>query len=136
MPVVSRRSRVAKSKRRKGHTGFTKRASAPSPDTSVYCLSDGNTDTSTVGTDSSNRGGRDNQAAAPVEGLQRLYSVFLPPRLQLKEDGREKRYKISKRSAVYTGRSRTTAWRRGVAQRKAADGCTTLDVFVQRKVSR
>ena len=118
MPVGSCRSRVAKTKRREGDTGFTKRASAPSPDSSVCCLSDGNTDTSTVGTNSSSNGGeRYNQAAAPVEGLQRLYSVFLPPCLQLKEpeDGREKCHKMSKRSAVYIGRSRTTAWRRDVA---------------------
>ena len=138
MPVGSCRSRVAKTKRCEGDTGFMKRASMPSPDSSVYCLSDGNTDTSTVGTNSSSNGGeRYNQAAAPVEGLQHLYLVFLPPRLQLKEpkDGREKRHKMFKRSAVYTERSRTTAWRRDVAQKKAAEGCTMLDTFVQRKVS-
>jgi hypothetical protein len=136
MPLKSRRSRVAKQKRRQGQTGFETRASAPSPDNSVYCLSDSNTgDASTIATDSSNGRERNNQVAASVEGLQRLYSVFLPPHLQLNEDSRGKRQKTSKRSAVYTGGSRTTAWRRNVAQRKAAEGCRTLDSFVQRKVS-
>src|SRR5713101_7336167 len=136
MPLKSRRSRVAKQKRCQGLTGFETRASAPSPDNSVYCLSDSNTgDASTIATDSSNGRGRNNQAAASVEGLQRLYSVFLPPHLQLNEDSREKRQKTSKRSAVYTGGSRTTAWQRNVAQRKAAEGSRTLDSFVQRKAS-
>jgi hypothetical protein len=135
MPVRSRRSRDAKKKRLEGCSGFVKRASAPSPDRSVYSLSDTNTDASTMDTDSSSGRGRDDQAAASMEGLQRLYSVFLPPHLQLNEARREKRQKVSKRSAVYTRDSRTTAWRRKVAQGKAAKGCTTLDGFIKRKVS-
>jgi hypothetical protein len=132
MPVRGQRSRNAKEKRYQGHSGFAKRASASSPDASVYCLSDNKTDASTI---SSSDKGRDDQAASPMEGLQRLYSVFLPPHLQLNEDHREKRQKVSKRSAMYTRDSRTTAWRRNVAQRKAAEGCATLDGFVvQRKV--
>lgn len=134
MPVRSRRSRSAKKKRPQGQSSFAKRASAPSPDGSVYCLSDSDTDASNVDTDSSNCRGRDDQAAASMEGLQRLYSVFLPPHLQLNENSRGKRQKMTKRSAVYTKDSRTTAWRKNVAQKKAAKGSMTLDAFVQRKV--
>lgn len=133
MAVGSRRSRNAKMKRREGHVGFAKRASTPSPDRSVYSLSDTNTDASTIDTDSSCDRGRGDQAAASIEGLQRLYSVFLPPHLQLSGTRREKRQKVSKRSAVYTRDSRTTAWRKNVAKRKAAEGCATLDAFVQRR---
>jgi hypothetical protein len=137
MPVGSRRSRVAKKKRHKGCFGFAKaakRASAPSPDQSVYCLLDTNTDTSTIDTDSSSDRGRDDQAAASMEGLQCLYSVFLSPHLQLNETRQEKRQKVSKRLAVYTRDSQTTAWQKNIAQRKVAEGCATLDAFVQRKV--
>lgn len=137
MPVKSRRSRAAKKQERgQGQSGFAKRANAPSPDNSVYCISDGNTDASesTTATDSSSGSGKDNQKAASIEGLQRLYSVFLPLHLRLNEDSREKRQKTLKRSVVYTKDSRTTAWRRNAEQRKAADGCSTLDAFVRRKV--
>jgi hypothetical protein len=41
---------------------------------------------------------------------------------------------MTKRSAVYTKDSRTTAWRKNIAQKKAAKGSMTLDAFVQRKV--
>jgi hypothetical protein len=101
----------------------------------MYRISDSNTDASTDDTDSNNDRGRDDQGAASMEGLQRLYSVFLPPHLKLNEYSREKRQKISRRPAVYTRDSRTTAWRRDVAQKKAAKACGTLDAFVQRKVS-
>jgi hypothetical protein len=139
MSVKNRRSRAARKRRRQGHAGFSKQASTPSPDRSVYSLSDDNSDASIIGTDSSNNRGRDDQVTAPVECLQRLYSAFLPSHLQLNEDRRleekhQKRQKVSKRSAVYTRDSRTTAWRRDVAQKKAAEGCSTLDAFVQRKV--
>src|SRR6266566_3040320 len=111
MPVRSWRSRNAK-KRHQGHTGmtgFSMQACAPSPDRSVYCLLDNNADASTIGTDSSSDKGRDDRAAVPIEGLQCLYSVFLPPHLQLNETHRDKRQKVSKRSAVYKKDSRTTA---------------------------
>ena len=133
MPVVSWRSRAAKKRQREGQSGFAKWASASSPDGSVYCLSDGQTDASTIDTNSSNDKGRDNQAAVSMDGLQHLYSIFLPLNLQLNEDHQEKCQKTSKRSAVFTGNSQTTAWRRSVAQRKVAEGCAMLDTFVQRK---
>lgn len=134
MPIKSRKSRAAKQRRYRGQSGFVKQANAPSPDSSVYCLSDDNTDASATATDTSSGRERNNQAAVSRDSLQRLYSVFLPPHLQLNEDSRVKRQKTSKRSAVYTKDSRTTAWRRNVAGRKAAEGCTTLDAFIQRKV--
>ena len=79
----------------------------------------------------------DGQAAAPVEELQdiqRLYSVFLPSHLQSKEMTREKCQKMRNRQSVYTGDSRTTAWRKNTAQKKAAEGYRTLDAFISRKV--
>jgi hypothetical protein len=133
MPVRSRRSRGAQKKRHQGGSGFTKRrASTPSPepDRSVYSISDTNTNASTLDTVSGSERGRGNQAVALMEGLQRLYSVFLPPHLQPNETRRGKRQRVSKRSTVYTRDSKTTAWRRGVAQGKAAEGCTTLDTYV------
>lgn len=134
MPVGSWRSRAAKQRRCHRCAGFIKGVRTPSPDGSMYHVSDSNTDTSTEDTDSSNGRGRDDQGAASIEGLQRLYSVFLPPHLQLNEYSREKRQKMSRRPAVYTRDSWTTTWRRDVAQKKAAKGCGTLDAFVQRKV--
>jgi len=112
MPVRGQRSQAAKQKQHQGLSVFAKQANAqstPSPDGSVYYLSDGNTDMSTTVTDSSSGGSRNNQAVMSREGLQHLYSVFLPPHLQLNEDGQEKRQRTSKRSAVYTKDSRTTA---------------------------
>jgi len=81
-------------------------------------------------TDRSDDKGRDDQAVASMEGLQCLYSVFLPPHLQLNENSQKKRQKMSKRSAVYTQESQTTAWRRNMAQKKAAEGCIMLDALV------
>ena len=106
---------MQKKKRLQGHSSFAKQASTPSPDGSVYCLSDSNTDTLTIDIDSSNRKGRDNQAAVSMKGLQDLYLVFLPSHLQLNENSQEKHQKMSKRLAVYTKDSRTTAWQRNVA---------------------
>jgi hypothetical protein len=69
--------------------------------------------------------------------LQRLYSVFLPCHLWLKEDAlsQDKWQKIKNRPPIYTGDSQTTKWRKDVTQRKAAQGCGTLDRFIKRKVS-
>src|SRR6266478_9050295 len=81
MPVRGQRSQAAKQKQHQGLSVFAKQANAqstPSPDGSVYYLSDGNTDMSTTVTDSSSGGSRNNQAATSREGLQRLYLVFLP----------------------------------------------------------
>ena len=134
MPAGSRKSRDAKEKRRRGRSGFAKQAHTPSPNTSVYHPSDSDADARTVEISSSNDTGTDEPAAADLEGLQRLYAVFLPQRLRLNEGRREKHQRVSKRSAVYTRESRTTAWRKRVAQKKATEGCTMLDAFVLRKV--
>ena len=134
MPAGSRKSRDAKKKRHQGRSGFAKRANAPSPNSSVYHLSDSDTDAQTIDTSSSNNTGIDEPEAAPLEGLQRLYTIFLPPHLRLNEDRHEKHQRVSRRSAVYTRDSRTTAWRKAVAQKKATEGCTTLNAFVLRKV--
>jgi hypothetical protein len=72
-----------------------------------------------------------------VMALQHLYSVFLPHYLQLKEDAPswDKQQKIKNRPLIYTGDSWTTKWRKDVMQRKAAQGCGTLDGFIKREVS-
>ncbi len=112
---------------RSGDTGFVKCATAPSPDSSVYCLS-GN-DAETLSTDTEDRG--DDQAMTAVaEPLQCLYTKCLPDHLQLNSQNKHKN-----RPAVYTKESSTIAWQRDKAQRKVAKGCMTLDTFIQRKVS-
>ena len=120
---------------------FMKHVARPlSPNTSDYCpsISDDHADESPSDVDSSDGRGGDNQARMSVVALQRLYSVFLPPHLRLNQDHdtRGKRRKIKNRPPIYTGDSRTTAWRKDVAQRKAAQGCGTLDGFIKRMVSK
>lgn len=141
MPSGSRKSRVAKRKRQEGrdqgHAAFATRP--PSSNSSDFCVSDDSTDESATDKDSSkdssdDKGG-DNETGMSVVALQRLYAASLPPHLQLDEDTLKKRRKMRDRPPVYTGDSRTTAWRRSVAQKKAAQGCMTLDGFIQRKVS-
>jgi len=65
-----------------GHTGFAKCARvAPSPEGSVYCPSDGDTDADDSAQDTEDTG--DNQAMAlGAEGLQCLYAEILPEDLQ------------------------------------------------------
>jgi hypothetical protein len=132
MPLGSKRSRLAKEKRRHGRAVFAKRAA--SPDSDYYAPESSPDAVSTTEAESSDESEADDRAATPVEGLQRLYSVFLPPHLRLKEPTRQKRQKTTNRQSVYTKDSRTTAWRKNTAQRKAAEGCTTLDAFISRKV--
>ena len=144
MPFGNRKSRSAKRKREEGraqgYATFAKHAPrSPSPHASDYCPSTSdNEDESASGFDSSNERGSANEAAAHVAALQRLYSIFLPPHLQLNEEIREKRRKTKHtRVVIYTGKSRTTRWRKGVDQRKSAKGSAKLDKFgfVLRSVS-
>lgn len=139
MPARNRKSRDAKKKREEGRTSFTKHAVRPlSPNASDYIPSDDPADESPSDADSSAGRGEDDQLRTSVVALQRLYSVFLPPHLRINQDTGDnlKRRKIKNRPPIYTGDSRTTAWRKEVAQRKAEQGCGTLDGFIKRKVSK
>ncbi len=139
MPVGKRQSRDAKQKWKEGRTGFAKRAAMPGPNASDsdYCPSTTDEpDESAADLDSSDDRGRASEVGTAVVELQRLYSVFLPSHLRPNEENREKRRKTKDRRAVYTRDSRMTLWRRGVAQKKAAQGCATLDGFIQRKVCK
>jgi hypothetical protein len=112
----------------------------PSPDSEgsdIYIL-DNKSDSSVIYVDSSDDRESDDKVEtveASVEALQCLYSVFLPPHLRLEAKTQDKCRKLTSRPPVYTGGSRTTAWRRNVAQMNAAKGCASLDGFVVRKVS-
>jgi len=139
MPAGNKKSRAAKQKQEEGRTTFAKRAARPpSPNKSDYCPTtsddDLDADGSATDVDSGDDRQRNNEPETSVVALQRLYAVFLPPHLRSDRDTLEKRRKIKNRPAVYAGGSRTTAWRRNVAQKKAAQGCGTLDGFIQRKV--
>jgi len=68
-----------------------------------------------------------------AEPLQHLYAEFLPNHLQL-DCAQNMHKKVQNRPAVYTRDSSTTSWQRKTAQKKVAEGCMTLDVFIQRKV--
>jgi hypothetical protein len=132
MPIRNKKAQVAKQKRAPGCTIFTCHVHILRQDVSDdYRPPDDNSDGSTTDTDSKDGTQRDDQV---VEGLQHLYSVFLPPHLQPKESTREKRRKIPNRPAVYTGNSRSTAWRKATEQKKAAEGCAMLNTFIFRKV--
>jgi hypothetical protein len=137
MPRRSKRSRTAKEKRDQTHAAaFSKRAAGlPSPDGSDYSAPESNQDMSTTEAECSDNSEAGDREISPMEEIQRLYSVFLPPHLQAKERTRQKRRKIANRRLVYTGDSRTTAWRKDTAQKKAAKGCATLDAFIMRRVS-
>lgn len=129
MPPGSKKSRLAKELRDQGRTSFAKRAkAAPTSDGSVYCLSGSDADESPIDMDDID----DHQAViSAADGLQRLYAEFLPEDLRLNRVNPQNK---PKRPVVYTKDSRTTAWRRRKAQKKAAEGCRTLDAFIQRKV--
>src|SRR5580698_10456579 len=108
MPIRHKKSQVAKQKKRApGRAAFTCRADTPRQETTDYFPLDNDSDGSTTDTGRRNDRERDNPG---VEGLQSLYSVFLPPHMQPKEITREKRQKIQNRPAVYTRDSRTTGW--------------------------
>ena len=131
MPSLNKRSKLAKELRHQGRTGFAKCARvAPSPEGSVYCPSDGDTDAGDSARDTEDTGENEAMTLA-VEGLQHLYAEILPKDLQ---HNRVNHQIQPRRPAVYTRDSSTTAWRRKKAQEKAAKGCRTLDAFIQRKV--
>ena len=91
-----------------------------------------------MGSDGSDKRGSANEAAAHVVVLQHLYSIFLPPHLQLNEEIWEKHRKTKHtRVVIYTGKSHTSIWQKGVDQRKCAKGSAKLDEFgfVLRSVS-
>jgi len=97
--------------------------------------SDDDTEESALDVDSSDNRKRSNIARASVVALQHLYSDFLPPHLQLNQyTYQAKQQKINNRPAVYTKDSWTMQWRKDSALKKAAQGCATLDGFIQRKV--
>ena len=137
MPLKSKRSRVARQKR-DGRTAFAKCAISPSsPDHLDYSAPESDPDAASTtepepeSTDESEAGDR---LITPVEELQHLFSVFLPLHLRLKEKPSktwQKHQKMQNRPPVYTGESRTTAWRKNTTRRKAAQGCTTLDAFMR-----
>jgi hypothetical protein len=131
MPAQSKKSQVAKQKCAPGCTTFTCPENTPIQETSDYHPSDNNSDTSTTNTDSRNNRDGDNRG---VEGVQCLYSAFLPPHLQLKDSTRGKRRKLSNRPVLYTKDSLTTIWQRKTEWRKAVEGCAMLDLFIIRKV--
>lgn len=141
MPARNRKSVAAKQKRQKGrdqgHAAFAKHAAGPpSPNGSNYCIVDDSTSESNMDVDSSDEKEKEKEARNSVAALQHLYGVFLPRQLQLDGHTREKRRKTRNRPPVYTRDSRTTVWRRSVAQKKAAQGCAKLDGFIERKVRK
>jgi hypothetical protein len=132
MPIRNKKSQVAKQKKHApGRAVFTHHAETPRQETTDYFHADNDSDRSTTDTGRRNDRERDNPG---VEGLQSLYSVFLPPHLQLKEITCKKHQKIQNRPAVYTRDSQTLGWRRDTAQRQAAEGCVKLDTFITQKV--
>jgi hypothetical protein len=157
MPRISKRSRSAKDKRRNGPATFGKQTqpkrsrpaedthpntpassgedipSTPSPEGSDHHVSDNNSDASVISVDNSDESEEENDIGMSVELLQRLYAVFLPPHLRPKQNMREECRKTVNRKVVYTGESRTMLWRWKTAQKRAAEGCTTLDTFVKIK---
>jgi hypothetical protein len=125
MPLTSKKLRVAKCLCQNTPTAFSRPTlQMPKTEGSEYSVSDNGTDVESS----------DESGTHGVEALQHIYSVFLPPHLCLEEKGQEKHRKINNRKAVYSGDSRTALWRKGVAMKCAAEGCTMLDTFVVRKV--
>jgi hypothetical protein len=100
MPIRNKKAQVAKEKCAPGCTKFTRQANTAGQEDDDYCPSDDNSGGSTTDTDHKGGTERDDQV---VEGLQQLYSIFLPLHLRPKESTREKCQKISNRPAVYTG---------------------------------
>jgi hypothetical protein len=135
MPISSKRSRSAKSKRNNARAAFGKRATrAPSPGDSDYGVPDNNSDASIISVRSSDDEHDESDIESSVEVLQHFYSVFLPPPSCLEGRTQGKRRKGTDRRPVYTGDSRTTRWRKNAALSLAAEKCTTLDGFIVRKV--
>jgi hypothetical protein len=106
----------------------------PSPEGSDYHVSHNSSDALVISVDNSGESEEESDIEMSVELLQHLYSVFLPPHLRLKEKAQEEFRRTKNRKAVYTRESRTTVWQWKTVQKRAAEGCTTLDTFVKRKV--
>jgi hypothetical protein len=75
--------------------------------------------------------GNDQGIILATDGLQSLYVEFLPEDFRLNQVNPQNKLK---RPVVYTRNSRTTARQRRTAQEKVAEGCRTLDAFIQQKV--
>jgi hypothetical protein len=133
MPRQNKRSRSAKSRwQNAAPAAITEHTiSIPSPEDSDYRDLDSSSDTSIRRAEEIDN----NEVQASVEALQNLYTVFLPPRLRLEAQSREKCRKIKNWRHVYTGDSQSTNWQKNNAREHAAEGYTTLDSFVMRKVS-
>jgi hypothetical protein len=132
MPIRNKKSQVAKQKKHApGYTTFTCHADTLRQETTNYFPLDNDSDGSMTDTGRRNDRERDDLR---VEGLQSLYSVFLPPYMQLKEITHKKCQKIQNRLAVYTRDSHITGWRRNTVQRQVAEGCAKLDTFITQKV--
>ncbi len=140
MPCRSKRSRTAQQQCENTHAQAfgALPVHAPSPEGSDIYVLDSESEASTIYVNSSDDKESDNEVEtveASMEALQCLYSVFLPPHLRLEAKTRDKHGKITRRPPINTRESRMTAWRRNMAQVKAAEGCASLDGFVVRKVS-
>jgi len=103
---------------------------------SEYCITNDSSDASEIDVGSSNNQEGDEEVATSMEALQCLYAVFLPPHLHLEAVAKthEKRHKILIQMAVYIGDSCTTILQKNTVHKKAANGCTTLDAFIVKKV--
>ena len=133
MPARSKKSRRAKELQCQGCNGLATRAkTAPSSDISEYCPSDDGVNESSTDSDMGDIGDEQPERSA-AEQLQRLYVGILPDHLQL-DGAQNMQKKVPNRPVINTGDSSTTSWRRKTVQRKAAEGCMTLDAFIQRKV--
>jgi len=104
MPLASKRSRAAKHTRKNAHSTFAIPAPCTtSPDGSEYVVLYNGLDSLSInvksGNESDTQGG--NRLKAPVEALQHLYSMVLPPHLCLKEEENRKPWKMDKRR-LYT----------------------------------
>ena len=130
MPLTSKRSNAAKRIRQNTPNGFAKPTPrTASPEGLEYLVSDNDPDDSGKDAESS-----DESEIQGVEALQRLYSMFLPSHLRLKEKKQEKHQNTKNRKPMYSGDSRTTIWRKGTSLKRAAEGCMMLDAFVVKRV--
>ncbi|KAI0245926.1 hypothetical protein BJV78DRAFT_1286974 [Lactifluus subvellereus] len=132
MPLKGKKSTTARQKCHDRHAAFTKQSMRQlCSEGSEY--SDDATDTPTTDMDSTDERQEEVDRADTVDTLRHLYSIFLPPQERLRENTREKRQKMTGRMPVYTGNSRTTAWQKDAAQKKAAEGCMKIDAFLSQK---
>lgn len=124
MPRPLKKAKLAKER----HQGlkFTPAASDSGSDGSMYekSSSEGDESDEEVRVD----------AEEVVGTLHNLFPIFLPAKLRsaissIKAAVQVKKRKRADRPAVYTGESRTTAWRKSQFNKKAAAGCKKLESF-------